>query len=69
VTEIDGVVKLSIADNGIYTGDKPLEYGFGLNGMVKRCQSIGGNCSFTLNEPKGLRVEATIPIQKKGEEI
>lgn len=66
VTEMDRVVKLSITDNGIYTGDKLLEYGFGLNGMIKRCQSIGGNCSFSLNEPKGLRVEATIPIKKKG---
>ncbi|MED0972763.1 sensor histidine kinase [Bacillus paramycoides] len=69
VTEMDRVVNLSIADNGIYTGDKPLEYGFGLNGMIKRCQSIGGNCSFSLNEPKGLRIEATIPIKKEGESI
>lgn len=46
VTEINGVVKLTIDDNGIYTGDKPLKYGFGLNGMIKRCKSVGGNCSF-----------------------
>ena len=69
VTEINGVVKLTIDDNGIYTGDKPLKYGFGLNGMIKRCQSVGGNCSFSLNEPKGLRVEAIIPIQKNGGEV
>ncbi len=69
VTEIDEVVKLTINDNGIYTGNKPLEYGFGLNGMIKRCQSVGGNCFFSLNEPKGLRVEATIPIQKNGGEV
>jgi signal transduction histidine kinase len=69
VTEMNKVVKLSIADNGIYTGDKPLEYGFGLNGMIKRCQSIGGNSSFSLNEPKGLRVEASIPIKKEGGSI
>ncbi|WP_410993528.1 sensor histidine kinase [Bacillus cereus] len=69
VTEIDGVVKLTIDDNGIYTGDKPLQYGFGLNGMIKRCQSVGGNCYFSFNKPKGLRVEATIPIQKNGGEV
>ncbi|MEH7853831.1 sensor histidine kinase [Bacillus thuringiensis] len=69
VTEINGVVKLTIDDNGIYTGDKSLQYGFGLNGMIKRCQSVGGNCSFILNEPKGLRVEATIPIQQNGGEV
>ena len=68
VTEIDGVVKLSVADNGIFTGDKELEFGFGLNGMIKRCESVGGSCSFTLNEQKGLRVEARIPIHKNGGE-
>lgn len=69
VTEIGGVVKLSVADNGMFTGDMELEFGFGLNGMIKRCQSVGGSCSFTLNEPKGLRVEAMIPIKKNGGEL
>ncbi|EEK75646.1 sensor histidine kinase [Bacillus sp. AFS094611] len=66
VIEIDGVVSLSVADNGIFKGDKELELGFGLNGMKKRCELVGGSCSFTLNEPKGLRVEARIPIHKNG---
>ncbi|MCU5002949.1 sensor histidine kinase [Bacillus tropicus] len=68
VIEIDAVVSLSVADNGIFKGDKELELGFGLNGMKKRCESVGGSCSFTLNEPKGLRVEARIPIHKNGGE-
>lgn len=68
VIEIDAVVSLSVADNGIFNGDKELELGFGLNGMKKRCESVGGSCSFTLNEPKGLRVEARIPIHKNGGE-
>jgi len=59
---------LSVADNGIFMGDKELEFGFGLNGMIKRCESVGGSCSFTLNEQKGLRVEARIPIHKNGGE-
>ncbi|TBX39667.1 sensor histidine kinase [Bacillus thuringiensis] len=68
VIEIDGVVSLSVADNGIFKGDKELELGFGLNGMKKRCESVGGSCSFALNEPNGLRVEARIPISKNGGE-
>lgn len=43
VIEIDEVVSLSVADNGIFKGDKELELGFGLNGMknvVSRSEAV-----------------------------
>jgi len=64
VEEEHGSVRLTVADNGTYSGKKPLEGGFGLTGMRERCNSVNGHCSFTFNDPQGLKVEAVIPLTR-----
>ncbi|KON88124.1 hypothetical protein AF332_15785 [Sporosarcina globispora] len=61
--EENGHVKLIITDDGHFSGDKPLDLGFGLRGMIERCKSAGGNILFTPNTPHGLRIEAVIPLE------
>lgn len=65
-TEIDlllqeyrGNIQLSISDNG--TGAKSIDYGFGLNAMAERVQSIGGTMNVSGTEGEGFTVNITIP--------
>ncbi|WP_158289555.1 sensor histidine kinase [Paenibacillus flagellatus] len=62
VEEAKEKVKLLIMDDGRFSGEKPLDAGFGLNGMIDRCQSAGGSIAFSPNSPSGLRIEAVIPL-------
>lgn len=62
VEEENEHVKLLIADDGNYSGEKPLNFGFGLSGMSKRCKSAGGSISFSSNLPSGLKIQAVIPL-------
>lgn len=62
IKENDDQIFLTIADNGNYTENAPLTPGFGLQGMMERCRLYGGNCTFSQEEPHGLRIEATLPM-------
>ncbi|WP_405459772.1 sensor histidine kinase [Paenibacillus sp. HJGM_3] len=55
-------VKLTIVDDGQFSGENALNFGFGLSGMMERCKSAGGSLTFSSNAPTGLRIEAVIPL-------
>lgn len=55
-------VKLTIVDDGQFSGETALNFGFGLSGMMERCKSAGGSLTFSPNAPTGLRIEAVIPL-------
>lgn len=63
VREKDNHVCLTVADDGCYTGDPLLQPGFGMKGMLERCTSVGGTCTFTVNPPHGLTVNVQVPLQ------
>jgi signal transduction histidine kinase len=62
VKEENEHVKLLITDDGYFNNEKPLNFGFGLNGMVDRCKSVGGGITFSANSPHGLKILADIPL-------
>ncbi|MEF3305709.1 sensor histidine kinase [Paenibacillus sp. GYB003] len=62
VEEANGYVKLLITDDGHFSGEKPLHFGFGLSGMIERCQAAGGSIVFSANSPNGLKIQAMIPL-------
>ncbi|WP_176706394.1 sensor histidine kinase [Paenibacillus hemerocallicola] len=62
VEEENEHVKLLITDDGHFSGEKPLNFGFGLSGMIERCKSAGGSIVFSANSPNGLKIQATIPL-------
>ncbi len=63
--EVNDEIILKVSDNGDYVNDVPLKVGFGLNGMIERCQQQGGTCTFTSVKPHGLCIEITLPIEKR----
>jgi signal transduction histidine kinase len=62
VRECDHEVALTVADNGRYTTDERLTPGFGLKGIMERCDALGGSCALTQTQPHGLTLRATLPI-------
>jgi signal transduction histidine kinase len=61
VQERDQQVIVTIADDGRYTANMALSPGFGLKGIVERCQALGGSCTFSQNQPHGLKVQIILP--------
>lgn len=61
INEANNKIVLSISDDGQYVGDIPITPGFGMKGIMERCQSLGGTCIITPEKPHGLRIEATLP--------
>lgn len=56
-------VKLIISDDGHFSSEKTLKFGFGLSGMIERCKAVGGSIQFTPNSPHGLKIEAVVPLE------
>lgn len=63
ITESSNQVQLSIADDGKYRRGQPLQYGFGLQNMIRRCETIHGSCSFAARPKGGLWIKVTLPLQ------
>ncbi|HEY7420100.1 MAG TPA: sensor histidine kinase [Ktedonobacteraceae bacterium] len=61
VRESDNQVIVTISDNGCYTADRELSPGFGLKGIIERCQALGGSCAFSQNQPHGLKIQIILP--------
>jgi signal transduction histidine kinase len=61
-------ISLRVADDGVYTGDPPIEPGFGMRNMVERCAAVGGGCRWSVNLPHGLKVMATLPCTEVSQE-
>ncbi len=62
VQERDQQVILTVADNGRYTANMELSPGFGLKGIMERCQSLGGSCTLSQNQPHGLKLQVMLPL-------
>jgi signal transduction histidine kinase len=60
--EEDQRVTLTVSDSGIYTEDTLLTPGYGIRGIQERCQALGGSCSFSQNQPHGLKLEVSLPF-------
>lgn len=55
-------VTLTVSDRGIYTADQPLVPGYGMRGIMERSQALGGTCSFSQNQPHGLKLQVCLPL-------
>ena len=55
-------VILIVSDDGRYAGSPPLIPGYGIKGMMERCQILGGTCQILQNRPHGLNLRVSIPI-------
>ena len=62
ITETAQHVQLSIADDGKYRREHPLQYGFGIQNMIRRCETIHGNCTFAARPQGGLWIKVTLPL-------
>jgi signal transduction histidine kinase len=62
VREEDDRVIMIISDDGFYTKDHSVTPGFGINGMIERCSTVGGQFTFSTHHPHGLTIEAVIPL-------
>ncbi|OAB39367.1 histidine kinase [Paenibacillus macquariensis subsp. defensor] len=65
IEEVNDTIFLTITDNGKTTQDGPINLGYGLNGLVKRCEAWGGYCSFSSVEPHGFRLKAVVPVEHR----
>lgn len=61
VQEHDQQVVLTVADNGRYTEKTPLILGYGIKGMIERCQALGGSCTISQDQPHGLKLQVMLP--------
>ncbi|MDZ5606396.1 sensor histidine kinase [Bacillus pseudomycoides] len=62
IRENEQTLFLVISDNGQFTNKDSFQNGFGVRGMIERCQSVGGACTFTTNGHGGLTVTTRIPL-------
>ena len=67
VQERDGQVIVTIADDGRYTANMEISPGFGLKGIMERCQALGGSCTFSQNQPHGLKVQVILPSRSSAQ--
>ena len=58
---VDGVVRLSVADDGVGLDGAPL--GGGMRGMRERALLIGASLEIQPNEPGGLAVTLDVPVE------
>jgi signal transduction histidine kinase len=56
-------VLLTVSDDGSYTDNMSLTPGYGMKGMMERCQSLGGVFHSSLNPPHGLNIQVALPIK------
>jgi signal transduction histidine kinase len=62
IQETERELSLVVSDNGRFSDDTSSQNGFGVKGMIERCQSVGGTCTFSTNWQGGLMVKAIIPL-------
>lgn len=64
-------LKLIYRDDGILKAGEPLQEGFGLGGIRKRCRDVGGECVIAAREPHGMAIDIALPLASdpnKGDE-
>ena len=58
----DGVLKLTVTDNGVGGTPKDWSTGLGLGGIRKRVRMLGGTIAWQQNEPEGVRCDVSVPL-------
>ncbi|HEU0028670.1 MAG TPA: sensor histidine kinase [Ktedonobacterales bacterium] len=64
--ERDRRVILAVADDGGYTADSGLTPGFGVRGIMERCEALGGSYTLSQAFPHGLFLRVTLPLDATG---
>ncbi|TKA00685.1 sensor histidine kinase [Bacillus thuringiensis] len=62
IQENDQKISLVVSDNGRFINTSSFQNGFGVKGMIERCQSIGGTCTFSASKEGGLKIKIIIPL-------
>jgi len=62
--EVDERVILTVSDSGVYTENTLLTPGYGIRGIQERSQALGGSCSFSQNQPQGLKLQVRLPVKQ-----
>jgi signal transduction histidine kinase len=57
-----GVLRLSVADDGVGGTPQQWSTGLGLGGIRKRVRMLGGQIAWRPNEPRGVRCEVSVPL-------
>ena len=57
-----GVLKLTVADNGVGGTPKDWSTGLGLGGIRKRVRMLGGTIVWQQNTPEGVRCDVSVPL-------
>ncbi|MCK9686779.1 sensor histidine kinase [Scleromatobacter humisilvae] len=58
----DGMLKLTVADNGVGGTPKDWSTGLGLGGIRKRVRMLGGTIAWQQNTPDGVRCDVSVPL-------
>lgn len=56
ISENERELSLIVLDNGKLKDNAPLKKGFGITGILERCKSVGGTCTFSINPNGGLKI-------------
>lgn len=66
VSESEGVLTMSVADNGIWTDRSPILSGLGLTSMKARSERAGGTLRVHGVDPHGLKLVVLMPLHEDG---
>jgi signal transduction histidine kinase len=58
----DGLLRLSVVDDGVGGTPKEWSAGLGLGGIRKRVRTLGGTIAWTQNTPAGVRCDVDVPL-------
>lgn len=62
ISENERKLSLIVSDNGKLKDKALLQKGFGITGIIERCKSVGGTCTFSINPNGGLKILVRIPL-------
>ena len=60
-----GRIVMAVSDDGNYTEGSGLTPDFGMRGMRSRCEAAGGSLAWRASDPRGLTVQASLPLPRK----
>lgn len=64
IDEAGDRIQLTVTDNGRTEKGGAGHLGYGLNGIIKRCEEWGGSVSISSVEPHGFRVKVMLPVER-----
>nr|WP_275440008.1 sensor histidine kinase [Paenibacillus sp. ACRRY] len=64
IDEAGDRIQLTVTDNGTTEKGGAGHLGYGLNGIIKRCEEWGGSVSISSVEPHGFRVKVMLPVER-----